>query len=331
MIITKTPFRMSFLGGGTDYHEFFKEHGGATISTTFDKYVYLTVRHLPRFFDFRTKLSYSEIETVMNVENINHPLVRETMKYLDMHDLHIVYDGDLPARSGVGSSSAFACSMVQNFYALKGKYISKKDLAKEAIYIERELCKEYGGWQDQIASAYGGFNRINYRNDEFEVCPIIISNERKKILNDNLMLFFTGFTRISSEIASEQSNSIKEKTSSLKEMFDLVNDGEKILSSNTANLNEFGKILDYSWQVKRSLTSKISTSAIDDIYEKALKAGAIGGKIIGAGGGGFLLLYAETMHHDKIKEALNSLIHIPFEFENTGSQVLYFDAENYGK
>ena len=199
MIITQTPFRMSFFGGGTDMESFFIKHGGAVLSTTFDKYCYVNVRHLPRFFDYSTELSYSRTERVTSIEDIEHPAIRNAMKMLDMHEIRLTYEADLPARSGLGTSSSFAVGMLNAFYALKGKYADKKKLADEAIYLERVLCEEAGGWQDQIAASFGGFNRINFNTDgTYDVLPVIISPERKKNLNDNLMMFFTGFTRFSS-------------------------------------------------------------------------------------------------------------------------------------
>ena len=200
MIITKTPFRMSFFGGGTDMEDYFKENGGAVLSTTFDKYCYVTVRHLPRFFDYKTHLTYSKMEYINSYDEIQHPLIREGMRFLDMHELRLTYESDLPARSGLGTSSSFAVGMLNAFYALKGKYASKKKLADEAIYLERVLCNEAGGWQDQIAASFGGFNRINFSADGYEVLPVIISPERKRQLNNNLMMFFTGFTRFSSDV-----------------------------------------------------------------------------------------------------------------------------------
>ncbi len=231
MVITQTPFRMSFLGGGTDYQPFFSEYGGSVISTTFDKYCYVIVRHLPRFFEYKNQVVYRIIEKTSTVEEIQHPAVRNAMKMLDMHELHITYDSDLPARSGLGSSSSFAVGMLNGFYALKGKYAGKEKLAKDSIYLERELCSESGGWQDQIAAAYGGLNRIDFHGTEFTVNPIVISKERKCSLNRHLMLFFTGFTRFSSDIAAEQIKVAHDKTAELKEMLSLVDDGERILTS----------------------------------------------------------------------------------------------------
>ncbi len=328
MIITKTPYRMSFFGGGTDYQPFFREYGGSVISTTFDKYCFVTVRHLPRFFDFKNQITYGKIERTNSVEEIEHPSVRNGMKMLDIHEINIVYNSDLPARSGLGSSSSFAVGMLNAFHALKGKYVGKHKLAEEAIYLERVLCNESGGWQDQIAAAYGGFNRINFHGDDFTVDPVIMSKERKKILNAHLMLFFTGFTRISADIAAEQVKATKDRTAELKEILSLVDDGEKILTSK-CDINEFGKLLDYTWRLKRGITSRISNDTIDEIYIKALEAGAIGGKLLGAGGGGFILIFVEPEKQENVKKALSNLLYVPFEFESEGTRILYYSPEDY--
>ena len=263
MIITKTPFRMSFFGGGTDMESFFIENGGAVISTTFDKYCYVNVRHLPRFFDYSTELSYSKTERVTNVDQIQHPAIRNAMKFLDMHEIRLTYEADLPARSGLGTSSSFAVGMLNAFYALKGKYADKKKLADEAIYLERELCNEAGGWQDQIAASFGGFNRINFGPDGYEVLPIIISPERKKQLNNNLMMFFTGFVRFSSDVQKKNNVTAEEKKVQLKEMLFLVDKAEKILTDKNTDLDDFGRLLDYTWQLKKQTGSAVSTSDID--------------------------------------------------------------------
>jgi D-glycero-alpha-D-manno-heptose-7-phosphate kinase len=328
MIITQTPFRISFFGGGTDFQPFFEHYGGAVLSTTFDKYCYAQVRHLPPFFDWRNSLSYRKIEHVNIPDEFEHPLVRECMKHLNMHDLAIVYDADLPARSGLGSSSSFAVGLLSAFYALKGKYVGKERLAKEAIYVERELCKESGGWQDQVAVAYGGFNKITFSADGFNVTPVIISNARKQELNDSLMLFFTGFSRFSSDISEAQVKAATKKATDLLEMRRLVDDAERILTSKT-HINEFGVLLDYTWKLKRGLTEKVSTSEIDVMYADALKAGAIGGKLLGAGGGGFMLLFAEPDKQADVKAALDKLLYVPFKFEDHGTRVIYYQAEDY--
>lgn len=329
MIITKTPFRMSFFGGGTDMPQFFNEHGGAVISTTFDKYCYVNVRHLPPFFDYHTELTYSKIERVKAVDEIQHPSVREAMRFLDMHDLRLIYEADLPARTGLGTSSSFAVGMLSAFYALKGKYVDKKRLADEAIYLERTLCNEAGGWQDQIAASFGGLNRIDFRDGRYKVQPIIISPERKKHLNNNLMLFFTGFTRFSSEIQQSTSATMKEKTAQLLEMLKIVDEAEKVLTDKTSDLNDFGRLLDQSWRLKKQTGAKISTGSIDELYEKGLKAGALGGKLLGAGGGGFLLFYVEEDKQEQVSKALDGLMRVPFAFEDSGTQIIYYTPETY--
>lgn len=327
MIITKTPFRMSFFGGGTDMPAFFNEHGGAVISTTFDKYCYVNVRHLPRFFDYSTELSYSKTERVTDVNDIQHPAIREAMKFLDMHEIRLTYEADLPARSGLGTSSSFAVGMLSAFYALKGKYADKNKLAKEAIYLERELCNEAGGWQDQIAAAYGGLNRINFSADGFTVDPIIISTERKREFNRNLMLFFTGFTHFSSEV--QATINVKDKTKQRLAMLALVDEAQNILTDKNTDLNEFGRMLDTTWKLKRQTGAKISTDSIDMLYDKGMKAGALGGKLLGAGGGGFLLFYVEPDKQKYVRDALSDLMYVPFEFENGGTRVIHFTPESY--
>lgn len=330
MIITQTPFRMSFFGGGTDMENYFRENKGAVISTTFDKYCYVNVRHLPRFFDYRTELSYSQIERVTSSDEIQHPLIRNAMQLLDMQEIRLTYEADLPARSGLGTSSSFAVGMLNAFYALKGKYVDKKKLADKAIYLERVLCKEAGGWQDQIAAAYGGFNRINFSEDGYEVCPIIIAPERKRQLNDGLMMFFTGFTRFSADIQlANQSETIAEKKKYLNEMYQLVNEAEQILTDTYADLNEFGRMLDHSWKLKRNTGNKVSTNAIDELYNKGIRAGALGGKLLGAGGGGFLIFYVRPEYQQAVKEAMRDLLYIPFAFETGGTKVLYYAPEEY--
>lgn len=332
MIITKTPFRMSFFGGGTDMEDYFKEYGGAVISTTFDKYCYVNVRHLPRFFDYTNEISYSKTERVKTVDEIMHPAVRNAMKMLDMHELRLTYEADLPARSGLGTSSSFAVGMLNAFHSLKGKYADKRKLADEAIYLERVLCNESGGWQDQIAASFGGLNRINFSKNGYEVIPIIISPERKKRLNDNLMMFFTGFTRFSSEI--QKSNSITgsaEKLNRLHEMYRLVDEAETVLQDDHSDLDEFGRLLDYTWQLKRQTGGNISTSSIDKLYDEGKNAGALGGKLLGAGGGGFLVFYVQPEKQEAVREAMKDLLYIPFEFENSGTRVIYYSPETFEK
>lgn len=329
MIITKTPFRMSFFGGGTDMESFFMENGGAVLSTTFDKYCYVNVRHLPRFFDYSTELSYAKIERVTDVNDIQHPAIREAMKMLDMYEIRLTYEADLPARSGLGTSSSFAVGMINAFYALKGKYADKKKLADAAIYLERELCKEAGGWQDQIAASYGGFNRINFNSDGYEVLPLIINPERKRQLNNNLMMFFTGFTRFSSDVQKANASNKADKVNQLKEMLALVDEAEKVLVDKQSDLDEFGRLLDHTWRIKRKTGNTVSTNSIDELYDKGLKAGALGGKLLGAGGGGFLVFYVEPDKQEKVKKAMEDLLYIPFEFEDGGTRVIHYSPETY--
>lgn len=320
---------MSFFGGGTDVKEFYEEYGGSVLSTTFDKYVYVTVRHLPRFFSYKNQVTYSRIERTQKASEIEHPLVRNAMEYLDMHELIINYDADLPARTGLGSSSSFAVGLLNAFYCLKGKYADKRRLADDAIYVERVLCNEAGGLQDQIAASFGGFNRINFNSEGYEVKPIIISPERKEKLNDNLMFFFTGFTRFSSEIQEDTKKNADKNIETLLKMKSLVDEAEQILVSKERNLDEFGRMLDESWKLKRTTGNKVSTSEIDSIYAKAIQAGALGGKLLGAGGGGFVVFYVPEDKQNEVKKALNNLLYVPFRFENSGTQVIYYSPEQF--
>lgn len=330
MIITKTPFRMSFFGGGTDMEEFFKENGGSVISTTFDKYCYVNVRHLPRFFDYSSEISYSKTERVTDVSDIKHPAVREAMKMLDMQEIRLTYEADLPARSGLGTSSSFAVGMLHAFYALKGKYADKKKLADEAIYLERVLCDEAGGWQDQIAASYGGFNRINFSANGYEVLPVIISPERKKQLNDNLMMFFTGFTRFSSDVQKANSaTSANDKELILHKMLELVDEAESVLTDKNRDLDDFGRLLDKTWRLKKGTGGAVSTDSIDDLYEKGIEAGALGGKLLGAGGGGFLVFYVQPEKQKAVRDAMSDLMYIPFKFEDGGTRVIHYSPEEF--
>lgn len=320
---------MSFFGGGTDMETYFRENGGAVLSTTFDKYCYVNVRHLPRFFDYSTELSYSKTERVTSVDEIQHPAIRNAMKMLDMHEIRLTYEADLPARSGLGTSSSFAVGMLNAFYALKGKYADKKKLADEAIYLERVLCQEAGGWQDQIAAAYGGFNRIDFGPDGYEVQPVIISPERKKQLNNNLMMFFTGFTRFSSDVQKANAAGGKDKKAQLKEMCALVDEAEKVLTNKAADLDDFGRLLDHTWKLKRQTGAAVTTDSIDGLYAKGVAAGALGGKLLGAGGGGFLVFYVQPEKQDAVRRAMQDLMHIPFAFENGGTRVIHYTPESY--
>lgn len=330
MIITKTPFRMSFFGGGTDIENYFREYGGAVLSTTFDKYCYVTVRHLPRFFDYTTELSYSKTERVNKVDDIQHPAIRNAMKMLDMYEIRLAYEADLPARSGLGTSSSFAVGMLNAFYALKGKYADKKKLADEAIYLERVLCNEEGGWQDQIAASFGGMNRIEFNeNGTYNVRPIVIHPNRKKLLNDNLLMFFTGFTRFSSDMQKINKEGYKHKTIQLKYMYELVNEAERILEDNNSDLDDFGRLLDSTWKLKKQTGEAITTESIDLLYDKAISAGALGGKLLGAGGGGFLLFYVQQEKRRMVMDEMKDLLYIPFCFEDNGTQVIHYSPETF--
>lgn len=330
MIITKTPFRMSFFGGGTDMESFFREYGGAVLSTTFDKYCYVNVRHLPRFFDYSTEISYSKTERVTRIDDIEHPAVRNAMKMLDMHEIRLTYEADLPARSGLGTSSSFAVGMLNAFYCLKGKYADKKRLADEAIYLERRLCGEAGGWQDQIAASFGGMNRIEFNKDgTYDVKPVIIHPDRKKQLNDNLIMFFTGFTRFSSDMQKANAVGYAEKVKQLQEMYSLVDDAENILEDKNSDLDDFGRLLDKTWRLKRQTGGAITTDSIDELYNKGIAAGALGGKLLGAGGGGFLVFYVQPDKKTKVMDAMKDLLYVPFLFEDGGTRVVHYSPETY--
>ena len=326
MVITKTPFRMSFFGGGTDIEEYFKTAGGAVLSTTIDKYCYVTVRHLPPFFDYKSEIAYAKIERIQELDEIQHPMVRNAMKMLDMKDLRITYEGDLPARSGLGTSSSFAVGLLNAFYCLNGKYANKKRLADEAIYLERVLCNEAGGWQDQIAASFGGLNRIDFNSNGYEVRPIIISSQRKKELSDNLIMLFTGFTRFSSEM--QEKNNITQDTSKLDELKKLVDQAESILENDNLSVDEFGRLMDYTWKIKRTTGQKVTTNIIDELYERGMKAGALGGKLLGAGGGGFMVFYVQPEKRDGFKREMGNHLEIPFNFEDGGTSVVHYVPED---
>ncbi len=334
MLIVKTPFRMSFLGGGTDMEDYYKEYGGAVLATTFDKYCYHIMRYFPPFFKHRGRLTYSKIEDFNSFDDIGHPAVREALRKYNMSDVQITYDADLPARSGLGTSSAFAVGLLNGIHSLRGEFVDKMNLALEAIHLERVLCNEEGGVQDQIECSFGGLNRMSFRADGFDVSPVIMSNKRQKEFSDRLLLFFTGFVRFSGKIAHEQIGNIQQKLKQLHEMVGLVDEGVNILTGQ-GSLTEFGKLLDYTWSLKRSLASSISNDELDAIYTKAKKAGAIGGKLLGAGGGGFMVFMVEPDKQTRVIEAMNGLLHVPFQFERGGTKVIYYREDekmggNYG-
>ena len=322
MFTTRTPFRMSFLGGGTDFPAYFNEYGGCVLSATFNKYSYVTVRELPALFDYKNQFTYSKIERFNSPDELEHPLVREALKYIGTDRVQIAYDADLPARSGIGSSSSFAVGLLNELHLLKGEKLSKMELAKEAIYLERVLCDEAGGVQDQLAVAFGGLNKITFDADGYKILPVDISHKNRKQFNNNLLLVFTGFSHFSGEVAVAQQNNIPHKISELNEMKSLVGEGEKILISGNS-LDDFGRLLDYTWKLKRTLSDRISTNEIDELYDSAKKAGALGGKILGAGSGGFMLLYVPEEKRENVKKIFEPSRIIPFEFEDEGTKLIY--------
>ena len=326
MIITRTPFRISFFGGGTDYPGWFREHGGAVLATTINKYCYITCRRLPPFFEHKHRIVYSHIENVKHIDEIQHPAVRAVLNWEKLtYGIEIHHDGDLPARSGLGSSSSFTVGLLHALQGLKGKMAYKEGLAHDAIHVEQNIIGENVGSQDQVSAAYGGFNRIEFhRNNTFDVCPVILPGSRLEELRDHLMLCFTGFSRIASEVAKSKIDNLKIREKELKLMRAMVDEALSILQNTNESIDLFGKLLDASWQYKRSLSDRVSTPEIDSIYQAAMDAGAIGGKILGAGGGGFLLIFAKPERHAAIRDRLNKLIHVPFNFEDSGSRVVLY-------
>lgn len=331
MIISRTPFRISFFGGGTDYPVWYFEHGGAVLATSIDKYCYITCRHLPPFFEHKSRMSYSKIELLQEGAEFEHPSARETLKFMGVNEgIEIHHDADLPARTGLGSSSSFTVGLLHTLYALKQRMPTKMQLAEEAIHIERDLIKESVGSQDQISAAFGGFNRISFSTDNtIHLQPIIVSRERLELLQSHLMLYFTGFSRFASVIAEKQIQNTPAKKTELKTMFEMVDHALNILTGG-GDLAEFGRLLHEGWQIKRSLTDKISNPQIDEIYTAAREAGSLGGKLLGAGGGGFILFFARPEDQPRIKEKLKHLLHVPFRFENGGSQIIFYDHSVYG-
>jgi D-glycero-alpha-D-manno-heptose-7-phosphate kinase len=326
VIITRTPYRVSFFGGGTDYPGWFREHGGAVLATTFDKYCYITCRRLPPFFQHKHRIVYSLIENVSYVSEIQHPAVRAVLEWAKVEDgLEIHHDGDLPARSGLGSSSSFTVGLVNALHALHGHMTNRCELASTAIHIEQDLIRENVGSQDQVLAAYGGLNTVEFRPDgTFDVRPVIVPQERRDALAAHLMLCFTGFSRFASEVAKSQLNNLQAKRQQLNRMRQMVDEGLNILTSPSTSIQMFGELLHEAWLNKRSLSDMVTTAEIDQIYEAARDAGAIGGKLLGAGGGGFMLLFANPEDHGKIRERLKNLIHVPFKFEDGGSRVVLY-------
>lgn len=328
MIISRTPFRVSFFGGGTDYPSWLAEHGGAVLGTSINHYCYLSCRYLPPFFEHKYRIAYSKTENVKSIAEIEHPVVRAVLEYLGFHDLgmEIHHDADLPARSGIGSSSTFTVGLLNALIAFKNARLPTQELAKLAIYIEQEMLNESVGSQDQILAAHGGFNRVDfYRDGKFTISPVIADPRKMESLQKHCMLFFTGFSRFASEIAKSQVQNMKANTTTLHLMRAMVDEAMEILENPQRDIREFGELLHQAWECKRTLSDKVSTDAIDQIYLKAREAGAIGGKLLGAGGGGFILLFASPEDQEHIKNALSNLIYIPFAFENQGSRVIFHE------
>ena len=327
MIISKTPVRISFFGGGTDYPEYFNEYGGSVLSTTIDKYVYITINKIGGLLDEKYRIAYKKVELCNTIEDIEHPSVRETLRNMNIEDgLDINIFSDLPARTGLGSSSSFTVGLLNALYAFEGKVKSKLDYAKEAIYIEKDILQENVGVQDQFAAAVGGLNYMKLSSSGYEVNPIILSKERKRQLDSNLLLYYTGISRFATEVLKEQVENTKKKKVmiELKDIYDMVQDGMKILSDSAIPLSDFGYLLDKTWQAKKKLSSAISSGSIDEMYEIAMRSGAFGGKLLGAGGGGFFLFYVDG-EKEEFRKKMSKFVEIPFQFEGDGSKIIYLN------
>ncbi len=324
MIISRTPFRVSFFGGGTDYPGWYNENRGAVLATTIDKYCYITCRYLPPFFEHKSRIIYSKMEHTQTINEIDHPSVREVLRFLNIQEgVEIHHDGDLPARTGLGSSSSFTVGLLNGLYAMRGVMPSKERLATEAIHVEQDMIKENVGCQDQTLAAYGGFNYIEFGGaNHLQVRQVTVAPETVEKLQNHLMMFFTGFSRTASEIAAHQVSNIPNKKKELSDMYNMVQEAVKVLNGN--DICRFGKMLDESWKIKRSLSNKIATPYIDELYDTAIDAGALGGKLLGAGGGGFVLLFVEPHNKAKVRERLKDLLEVPFRFENLGSQIIFY-------
>jgi D-glycero-alpha-D-manno-heptose-7-phosphate kinase len=323
MIISKTPLRVSFFGGGTDYYEYFEEFGGITISTTIDKYCYVTLTELPAIFDYRYQVTYSIIERVKSLKEMKHPSIKNALLFSDLERARIVYDADIPANSGLGSSSSFVVGLLNCIYTYQNRDFDLKRLASDAIHVERVLCREDGGIQDQIASSHGGFNIIKYNSEGYAVQKVKISKSRMKQLNNSLVLFFTGFTRISHNISAEQKQNLKSNIHHLNKLKEYAYEASRVLQDDSLDLDIFGKLLNDSWLVKKDLANGISNESVDQIYERAISAGALGGKLLGAGGAGFLLFYVNNSNREALINSLQDLYHVDFNFTESASEIIY--------
>ncbi len=321
MLIIRAPFRVSFFGGGTDFYDYYSVYGGQVLSTAIDKYCYVTLRHLPPFFDFQSIATYSMIERFNTPREVRHPLIRAALQYIPTERIRINYDADLPARSGIGSSSSFAVALLHGLHTMHGETADRMTLAKEAIHLEREMCAESGGVQDQIAAAFGGFNRIRMTAQGFDVCPVSIPQADRQRLQDNMILAFTGFTRFSGLVSEEQQRNIKAKTAVLHEMCAMTDEALRLLED--GRLDDFGRLLHEEWLLKRTLSSQITTEAIDTLYSQMLRAGAYGGKLLGAGNGGYMLLYVPLEQRQQLCAQFPTVRFVPFAFEDSGVRIIY--------
>jgi len=328
MIICRTPFRISFFGGGTDYPGWYRVHGGAVLATTIDKYCYLTCRHLPPFFEHRIRLVYRQIETCREVDEIQHPIVREALRLLKIDgNIELHHDGDLPARSGMGTSSSFTVGLLNALHALRGEMVTKGQLAQEALFLEQEKLKETVGSQDQVLAAHGGLRHVKFHpSGEISIDPLILPESRKRELESHLMLFYTGIARTSADVARSYAVDLESRRRQLRIMKELVDEGVDILCSGSS-ICGFGELMHEGWLAKRSLSKQVSNPSVDDLYAQAREAGALGGKLTGAGGGGFLLLFVKPDHQKQVREALGDRIHVPFRFESQGSQIIFYEPQ----
>jgi D-glycero-alpha-D-manno-heptose-7-phosphate kinase len=326
LIISRTPFRVSFFGGGTDYPAWYSEHGGGVLATTIDKYCYISVRELPPFFDHRFRVVYSIVENVAEIGDIQHPAVRGVLEWMKVSKgLEIHHDGDLPARSGLGSSSAFTVGLINAVHALDGHHVSKEALASQAIHVEQCVLRERVGLQDQVSAAFGGFNHIAIaQNGTYDVTPMVLPLERLQALQSHLMLVFTGISRTANDVAETIVINIKDRTAEMRAMQQMVGHAIEIVSSAKTDLVEFGQLLKEAWQLKRSLSDRVTNSTVDQMLDAAMRAGAVGGKLLGAGGGGFMLLFVRPEHHARVRAALDKLIAVPFKFEMSGGRIVLY-------
>lgn len=329
MITTRTPLRISFFGGGTDYPVWYRQFGGSVLSTTINKSCYINCRWLPPFFEYHSRISYTKVENVSSNSEIQHPSVRACLEFLGIEEgIEIHHIADLPARAGLGTSSAFTVGLLLALYAIREQARNKYALAADAIRVEQEILEEAVGAQDQVSAAHGGFNRINFnRNGTIDVNRIIAPQERLATLQQNLALFFTGFSRTASEIAREQVRLTPYRRRELEAMVQLVDEAEDIVTNPSRPITDFGYLLNEGWKIKRTLTEKITNPTIDEIYEAALSEGALGGKLLGAGGGGFMLFFVPPERRAALRQRLKNLLCVPFSFSNRGSEVVVCEPE----